>query len=55
MGWKDTAYHINNFDAGHTLQAAIGKKIENNFCQPVQKRKRKERQLQNFLRHTQTE
>ena len=32
MGWKHTAYHINNFDAGHTLQAAIGKKLKITFA-----------------------
>ena len=31
LGWKHTAYHINNFNAGDTLKAAIGENFENNF------------------------
>ena len=35
--WKHTAYHINNSLQSwpHALEAAIRKKIEDNFCQSI--------------------
>ena len=48
MAGKYTTYHINTPTLSHTLKAAIGEKLENNFCQSVQKRCReKEREKDN--------
>ena len=60
MGWKHTAYHIINSDPGHTRsKQQLEKNFENNFCQSVQEKEKKEKklewQLQSFLRFTQTQ